>query len=177
MRSATTDPVDADHIQQQFDDVCDQAIVYHGFTDYMRDYEILVYCTADPKTGIVPEVVRLLFKNCVVAAVETALTTDTWQRSLDDRLVDYATGVDLDGYVWGVKWQLMYPGGTLVEHSAVAARWTEALGLPFHEAKIATNGHDMTLVFSDLTSDVVAPGYTPFIVELAGGPDPKMPWG
>jgi len=48
--------------------------------------------------------------------------------------------------------------------------------MSFHEARIGTNGHNMTLVFSHLTSSVVAPGYTTFTVEEAG-PDFKMPWG
>ena len=30
----------------------DQALVFHGVTDYMRDYEVFIYATADPRTGI-----------------------------------------------------------------------------------------------------------------------------
>ncbi len=81
--------MDESEIERQLTDVFDQGIVYHGFADYMRDYEIYVYCTADPRTGISPETVRLLFKNCVVANIETALSVETWQMSLDDRLIDY----------------------------------------------------------------------------------------
>ncbi len=163
-------------VQRLLDEVRDQAIVFHGFVDYMRDYEIYLYCTADPKTGIAPETIRLLFKNCVAANSRTALTREIWTRSLDDRLIDYERGVDLDGYVWGVKWQAMYPGGTVVADSPAAADWSESLGLPFHEVEIATNGHNLNLVFSDLVSSVVEPGYSPFTVETAG-PDFKMPWG
>ena len=168
--------MDAEEIQRQFDEVCDQGIVYHGYVDYMRDYAIYVYCTADPKTGIAPETVRLLFKNCVVASIETALTVETWQRSLDDRLIDYTTGVDLDGYVWGVKWQLMYPGGTVLSDSPIASQWSASLGVIFHEAHIKTNGHNMVLVFTDLVSTVVEPGHSPFTVDVSG-PEFKVPWG
>jgi len=31
--------VDSSEIQAAFDDVFDQAIIFHGFADYMRDYE------------------------------------------------------------------------------------------------------------------------------------------
>lgn len=166
----------ADEVQRLLDEVFDQAIVYHGFTDYMRDYEIYVYCTADPSTGIEPETVRLLFKHCVAATFSTAVSPETWSQSLDDRLTDYEPGVDLDGYVWGVKWQVMYPGGTYVPDSATAAEWSESLGLKFHEVRIETNGHNMNLVFAELLSEVVQPGHAPFRVEAAG-PDCKMPWG
>ena len=37
---------------QAFDDVFDQALVFHGITDYMRDYDVFVYATTDPRTGI-----------------------------------------------------------------------------------------------------------------------------
>jgi hypothetical protein len=39
--------------------------------------------------------------------------------------------------------------------------WCADLGIPFHEAKIETNGHDVSLVFSDLDVDRVAPGHSP----------------
>lgn len=168
--------MEAAEVQRLLDEVFDQAVVYHGFADYMRDYEIYLYCTADPRTGITPETVRLLFKNCVVADIRTALPAKTWACSLDERLIDYESGVDLDGYVWGVKWHEMYPGGQLVGGSAVASEWSEALGLQFHEAQITTNAHTMRLVFSDLVSTVVEPGYSPFTVTRSG-PDFKIPLG
>ncbi len=51
-------------IQAAFDDVCDQAILFHGFADYMRDYEVFIYATADPRTGIRPEHLRYRFIHC-----------------------------------------------------------------------------------------------------------------
>jgi hypothetical protein len=158
------------------DEVFGQAVVYHGFADYMRDYEIYLYCTADPRTGITPETVRLSFRNCVVADIRTALPAKTWAGSLDERLIDYESGVDLDGYVWGVKWHEMYPGGKLVEASDAASEWSEALGLLFHEARITTNAHTIRLVFTELVSTVVEPGYSPFTVTRSG-PDFKIPLG
>jgi hypothetical protein len=166
--------VNAAEISDAFDQVFDQAIVFHGFTDYLRDYDVFVYATADPDTGIAPENLRYRFKRCVRAVVTTAVSPEVWRRSLDDRLVNYEQGRDLDGYVWGVKWQVLYPGMTLVAASIEAQRWVDALGLPFHEAAIGTNGHDISLVFSDLVVDVVAPGHAPFVV-TGGGPDFKFP--
>ncbi len=76
--------------------------------------------------------------------------------------------------MWGVRWQNLYPGMALVPDSGEAQRWAEALGVPFHEAVIETNVHNMSLVFSDLAVDVVPTGHAPFVVEN-GGPDFKVP--
>jgi hypothetical protein len=89
-------------------------------------------------------------------------------------LIDYAQGVDLVGYVWGVNWQLLYPGAKLVPNSPDAARWARELGIPFHELRIETNGHNLTLVFSDLSVTTVQPGFAPFVVPDTG-PDFKIP--
>lgn len=165
--------VDTAQIQAAFDDVFDQAILFHGFADYMRDYEIFIYATADPRTGIQPEHLRYRFVHCVRATATSALSPGIWARSLDERLIGYDQGRDLDGYVWGVKWQLLYPGMKLVADSADARRWSAELGLVFHEAAIETNGHNLCLVFSDLIVQTVGPGYVPFVVP-DGGPDHKF---
>jgi hypothetical protein len=95
-------------------------------------------------------------------------------RSLDERLVDHEQGRNLDGYVWGVKWQELYPGMKLVPDSADAQGWSRELGLPFHEAVIMANSHNLSLVFSDLTVQTAAPGYAPFAVP-GNGTDFKIP--
>jgi hypothetical protein len=166
--------VDTAQLQSAFEDVFDQAIVFHGFADYMRDYEVVVYATADPRTGIVPEHLTYRFTHCVRATVTSAVSPDIWARSLDERLIDYETGVDLDGYVWGVNWQVLYPGLKLLPPSPETERWSASVGIPFHEASIETNGHNISLVFSDLVVTTVQPGYTPFVVP-DGGPDFKIP--
>ena len=40
--------MDAAGVQSLLDEAFDQAIVHHGFVDYMRDYGVVLYCTADP---------------------------------------------------------------------------------------------------------------------------------
>lgn len=157
--------MNAAEILEAFDEVFDQAVVFHGFAEYMRDYDVFVYATADPRTGIAPEHLRYRFKHCVRATVTTALSAEIWRRSLDERLVDFEQGHGLSGYVWGVRWQVLYPGMTLIPESAEAQRWAEALGVPFHEAAIEGNGHNISLVFSDLAVDVVGRGHAPFVVD------------
>ena len=156
--------IDMDEValQQSLDQIFAQALVYHGFTAYMRDYEVIVYVTADPGTGITPAHLRYLFRHCVEARVETTVTVTTWTKSLDDRLIDYGTGVDLDGYVWGVRWQQLYPGATIVSNSPRARQWAESIGIDFHEVRFEANAHRLTLVFADLQVDQVPVGYAPF---------------
>ena len=166
--------MDASEIQAAFDDVFDQAVVFHGFADYMRDYEVYIYAAADPRTGIRAEHLRYRFRHCVRATAVTALSPEIWKRSLDERLIDAELGRELDGYVWGVRWQVLYPGMRLVRGSAGSERWSRELGIPFHEAAIETNGHNISLVFSDLAVDTVAAGHAPFVMP-SGGPDFKLP--
>lgn len=156
--------VDAAAITRAFEDAFDEAIVFHGYTDYMRDYEVIVCTSTAPGSGFEPQNLRYLFTHCVMATVTTALTPSMWAASLDERLVDYDKGVDLDGYVWGVKWQTLYPGAELVPDSPEAARWQDALGIQFHEAVFGTNGHTIRLVFSDLRVTEVPFGWTPFVL-------------
>jgi hypothetical protein len=165
--------IEAAEIQALLDDVFDQGIVHHGYVDYMRDYEVILYCAADPRTGISPEHVRLLFTHCVAADAETAVPAEVWSKSMDDRLLD-GTIDHADGYVWGVRWQAMYPGARVVGDSPRAARWSQALRRRFHEVRIETNGHHLNLVFAELQSAVVPPGYAPFVVGDSG-PDFKIP--
>ncbi|OHX04168.1 hypothetical protein [Micromonospora sp. WMMB235] len=166
--------MDIDEIRAAFDDVFDQALVFHGFADHMRDYDVFVYATADPRTGITPKHLRYRFKHCVRAVATSAVPPEVWTRSLDDRLVDNEQGVDLDGYVWGVKWQELYPGMKLLQDSPDAKRWSQLLDLPFHEALIEANGHNISLVFSDLVVDTIDRGYAPFVV-TGGEPDVEVP--
>jgi hypothetical protein len=123
-----------------------------------------VYRTADQKSGVQPAYMRYLFRYCVEARCQTTVPSDVWQESLDDRLIDYQTGVALDGFVWGVKWQNLYPGATVVAESTSAEAWAAAVGIEFHEVRIETNTHDLTLVFSGLDMSELPPGYTPFSV-------------
>jgi hypothetical protein len=100
---------------------------------------------------------------------------DVWARSLDERLIKYETGVDLDGYVWGVNSHIVYQGMKLLPPSPETDKWSADIGIPFREAVIETNAHNIGLVFSDLVVAAVQTGYTPFVVP-DGGPDFKIPF-
>ncbi len=153
-------------MQDAFDDVLDQAVLFHGFTDYMRDYEMVIDLPAGPTSGIPHERRRYLFKYCVHAVVESTLGDDTWKASWDDRFIDVASGQKLyetaPGYVWGVKWQLLYPGLRLITPSPDAERWSRKLDRQFYQAEADLNAHHITLVFGGLDVLPGHDGYAPF---------------
>ncbi len=157
--------MDIDRLTKMLDEFFDQALVFHAFTPYMRDYELIVYATADPITGIQPAYQRFLFRYCTEATTRSMVPEEIWRRSLDERLIRHETGRDLDGFVWGVNWQCLYPGMRLVGESESAARWQRALGLDFHEVKITTEAQEITLVFSELVITEVPMGYVPFVAD------------
>ena len=169
--------VDSDEIRRTLDEVFDQALVFHGFADYMRDYDLFIYATADPRTGVAPEHLRYRFTHCVRATVTTTVRRDVWPRSLTDEFIDYGVwerADEPDGFVWGVKWHGLYPGMTLLPESEETREWSEHLGREFHEVLIDTNAHSINLVFSDLRVGHVAAGEAPFVVPPSG-PDGKVP--
>lgn len=67
--------MDAAALQRMLDEVFDQALVHHGFTGYLRDYEVIVHATADPRAGVQPAYLRYLFRHCVEARCEPSGST------------------------------------------------------------------------------------------------------
>ncbi|MEV0954031.1 hypothetical protein [Promicromonospora sp. NPDC050249] len=102
---------------------------------------------------------------------------DTWAVSLGDEFTDYSQwerAGEPDGYVWGVRWHLLYPGIRLLPESTEARRWSSELGAPFHTARVETNAHVIELVFSDLRIDRITPGHAVLVIDETG-PDGKIP--
>jgi hypothetical protein len=123
----------------------DVALLRHGFTDYMRDYEVVFSFAGQ-------ELYRYHFVGCVEADCQTTLRPVDFVASLSDQFVysgpDYPDTPDPDGFIWGVRYsnaQISY-----VEDGAIAARWAIALGIPMHEVEIASEAFRITLVFASL---------------------------
>jgi hypothetical protein len=62
----------------------------------------------------------------------------------------------------------------LVLTSADADEWSRHIDIPFYEATIETNAHNLSLIFADLAVDRADIGDTPFVV-ASDGPDHKFP--
>jgi len=134
----------------------DMAIVGHGFTPYMRDYDVLVDVVGPEPSGSGSQVIgrcRYRFTHCVLAEVTTAVQDDVWRKSWQHTFIDYEDWLvsgEPDGYVWGVQWMNAYPGLTYLSDSAAAREWSERLASPMHEVFIETNAHNIRLIFHDV---------------------------
>jgi hypothetical protein len=142
----------------------DNAIVAHGFTPYLRDYQLEVVTLAavpDGSRAYQEGRYRFLFTHCVLAHVETSVRDDVWPRSWDDVFTDYAAWERAgcpEGYVWGVNDARVYPGVVYLPDSPRAAEWSRRLGRPMHEVRIETNAWTLELVFHALRVHRIAHG-------------------
>ena len=161
-------------LYSQLEEMFDCELVHHGFTNYMRDYEFVVYqsCDPNPKYGLSPRHIRFLFRFCPEAIVTSRVRPDVWGRSLDESLLNvHVVTQESQGYVWGVQTQCLYPGATVIDNSSRAQFWATALGIEFHEIVVEANAQSITLVFSDIQVDEVADGYTPYQLHSEGVPE------
>jgi hypothetical protein len=125
----------------------DSGIVRHSFTPYLRDYDVVV-----ETPGRSQYLYR--FSHCPFAQVTTRVGDKVWRQSWDDIFTDYSRWLKAgqpDGYVWGICESLAYPGAKYLQDSSVAQEWMSRLGKIMHEVLIETNGHDIRLVFHDLS--------------------------
>ena len=139
-------------------DFFDTAVLRHGFTDYMRDYEIIIaafYSHHEVYT-------RYQFIGCVEAVYESVIRPDVLKASLPDRFVfagpDYPDVEDPAGYIWGVRYSTAYPGLEYVLDGKRAKHWARKLGRPMHEIALETECYLLRLVFADIrVEDIVNP--------------------
>jgi hypothetical protein len=151
-------------IQKALDDIRGEALVFHGFTDYMRDYDLIVFRISEAQAGHAARHMRYRFTHCVSATIETGLPRDLLKASVDDRLIEMTPSAGVEGFVWGARWQPFYPGGVAIRGSRLARRWKKSMGITMHEVRIQAGAHNLTLMFSDLVVTDVPPGYAPFAV-------------
>jgi hypothetical protein len=132
------------------EDFFDAAIMRHGFTDYMRDYEIIVAARNGPPNT---DVHKYQFIGCVEAHYQTKLK-GAFAQSLSDEFVyagpDYPDKGEPDGFIWGVRFAEAYPGMEYLETSARAEYWSGLMGRTMHEITVETNVYLLRIVFADV---------------------------
>lgn len=147
----------------QREDFFDAAIMKHGFTDYMRDYEIIVGARDGPPNT---DIHRYQFVGTVEAHYATAVRPEFFAASLPDEFVlsgpDYPDKPDPDGFIWGVRYSNAYPGLEYVPDSELAKRWSNALGIPMHEIVLETEAFRLQLVFAEVRYEFL--GHRPTVV-------------
>jgi hypothetical protein len=145
----------------------DSAVVSHGFTSFLRDYDVNIdvpAAKADGSGSYVQGRYRYRFTHCPEAIARTAVTPDVWRRSWADLFTDYEQwehAGEPGGYVWGVGWADAYPGMSYVEDSERARRWSQLLDHEMHEVSIKTNALVLELVFHNLHVAQIAIGDPP----------------
>jgi hypothetical protein len=82
--------VDESQLDEGLEELFDNELLHHGYTNYMRDYELVVYQSVDPdpRYGLVPRHLRLVFRMCTLAEIRSTVRPDVWATSLDDSLVE-----------------------------------------------------------------------------------------
>jgi hypothetical protein len=146
------------------DPLFDSAVVRHGFTPYMRDYDVIVEVPAakpDGSGSYIEGQYRYRFTHCVEAHVETTVKPDAWRFSWTDEFTNYSAwerAGSPGGFVWGVEFSDAYPGASLVADSQRAAEWSEKLDRAMYEIEIETNAFLINLVCHDFRIDQLAVG-------------------
>jgi hypothetical protein len=131
--------------QLHSDSPWDVFLLRHGFTDYMRDYEVVVSFAGR-------DLHRYQFVGCVEAVCQTAVRPGAFAASLSDEFVysgpDYPDKDDPEGFIWGAR----YSNASIayVQSSPRAAQWSASLGLPMHEVNIKSEAFDISLIFAEL---------------------------
>ena len=126
----------------------DVAILWHGFTAYMRDYDVIVEVGGTGQGRY-----RYRFTHCPEANVSTQVSDEVWQESWDDLYTDYQKWLDSgepEGFVWGASWSMAYPGLSYLDDSPLAAEWAGRFGKPMHEVVIETEVFRLKLIFHDV---------------------------
>jgi hypothetical protein len=127
-------------------DLFDNSILRHGFTAYMRDYEIVAKLFHGEDQGVY----AYLFRGCVEARYESSIPDGAFL--MDDSLVfgeSQSEGQPV-GFWWAVNSAEVYPGWTYVAGSERALIWSKKIGLSMHEVMIETNVYKLSLVFNSL---------------------------
>lgn len=75
-------------IQENIDALIDVGILMHGFTSYMRDYDVILEWASFSNT---PGTFRYRFTHCVKAVVDTTVKDEFWQAAWSKVFTDYKT--------------------------------------------------------------------------------------
>jgi len=142
----------------------DSAILSHGFSPFMRDYDVVIDVPAlkpDGSGSYVEGRYRYRFTHCPEAHVGSTVAPQSWRDSWDEHFVDFAAWEQAgqpSGFVWGTNWADAYPGFSYVENSERASKWAGQLDREMHELRIETNVFELSLVFHDLRVTQLAAG-------------------
>lgn len=135
----------------KLEDIYDVAVLRHGFTNYVRDYEIEIEANW---IGELAGRYVLTFKHCYDLTYETLVNDDLIRESWDDIFTNYELWKKCNepsGFVWGTNWSLAYPGFSSIKDSARAKKWSNRLKKTMIEVLLETNSFRINLIFESST--------------------------
>jgi len=132
-------------------DLFDNSILKHGFTAYMRDYEIVAQLFHGEDQGVY----SYLFRGCVETHYESSILEGAF--SMDDSLIFEGAETEDQpvGFYWAVNSAEVYPGWKYVADSERALAWSRKMGQSMHEVMIETNVYKLSLVFNSLAVESI----------------------
>lgn len=121
----------------------DAAILRHGFTDYMRDYEIIV----DARNGLPnTDLHKYQFIGCVEVHYQTRVSPLIFTESLPDEFgdsgPDYPEKEDPDGFIWDVRYLTAH--WVYLEESDRSKYWSKVMKREMHQITIETEAFQLT---------------------------------
>lgn len=111
-------------------------LIRHGFADYMRDYELVVFVANGAPLRLIQ------FIGCVSACVTSTVDARVWRESFAPTVGEFNWDVRYSTSNWGVE---------LVK-GADGDEWAKRLGMSMHVAEIVTETHRIRLVFHDMAT-------------------------
>jgi hypothetical protein len=127
----------------------DFGVTRHGFAPHGRDYEF----TIQDSLCIDPGTYKLIFTHVVDLKFETRVGDKIWPMSWGDEFTDYArwqASGEPDGYVFGTRWSLAYPGISMGLQNTEAQSWSNRLQRRMHSASLETDCFCISLIFGDV---------------------------
>jgi hypothetical protein len=147
----------------QREDFFDAAVLRHGFTDYMRDYEIIIGARNGPPNT---DIHKYQFVGCVEVEYHTKVVPHIFLQSLSDEFVyagpDYPDKKEPSGFIWGVRYSTAYPGLKYLDDGERAQYWSHLMDRKMHEVILETEAFYLRLVFADMRYALL--GYEPEVV-------------
>ncbi|MEU9859699.1 hypothetical protein AB0D99_02420 [Streptomyces sp. NPDC047971] len=159
--------MDAAVLEQMLDGISGQPVVRHGYTGRLRDYEVVVRVVTDSDARESP-LRRYLFRHCVGARCLSSVPAEVWKRALDDGTIGQEADAEPEGSAWDEAWHRS-PGAEVAPPSDAARRWSQALGIDFHDVFLRTDVYRLNLLFSELLVTEVPHPTTPEAIHPKAG--------
>lgn len=123
-------------------------IVRHGYTDYMRDYEIIVCSLLGPPWD---DLHKYQFVGCVETHCQSVVDPAMYAASISDLNVTCIDEGDEQpaGFIWGTRSSEL-PSIDFFKDTASSDAWSRKLAMSCYEARLVTEAYSLKIIFHEL---------------------------